>query len=176
MNNNKIKISIISFLIILNFLYFPFENNNKNIHYYNYFYKNQNNNNNFYNNNYNNNNLEKPLEIFLIPDSFNSIPINFSCISIDSNKLKIKNEETIIIFVEYLKQLSELKKSNQLIIPINEKSNNIILNTKERKQQYDWLISQIFENKQIFNIKYITYIQTLDEIIKNKNSLKIDIF
>ncbi|KAM9963246.1 hypothetical protein ACTFIW_006471 [Dictyostelium discoideum] len=175
MNNNKIKISIISFLIILNFLYFPFENNNKNIHYYNYFYKNQNNNNNFYNNNYNNNNLEKPLEIFLIPDSFNSIPINFSCISIDSNKLKIKNEETIIIFVEYLKQLSELKKSNQLIIPINEKSNNIILNTKQRKQQYDWLISQIFENKQIFNIEYIIYIQTLDEIIKNKNSLKIDI-
>ncbi|EAL67862.1 hypothetical protein DDB_G0279161 [Dictyostelium discoideum AX4] len=177
MNNNKIKISIISFLIILNFLYFPFENNNNiNIHYYNYFYKNQNNNNNnnFYNNNYNNN-LEKPLKIFLIPDSFNSLSINFSCISIDSNKLKIKNEETIIIFVEYLKQLSELKKSNQLIIPINEKSNNIILNTKQRKQQYDWLISQIFENKQIFNIKYIIYIQTLDEIIKNKNSLKIDI-
>ncbi|KAM9989573.1 hypothetical protein ACTFIY_005628 [Dictyostelium cf. discoideum] len=170
MNNNKIKISIISFLIILNFLYFPFENNNKNIHYYNYFYKNQNN-----NNNNKNNNLDKPLEIFLIPDSLNSISINFSCISIDSNKLKIKNEETIIIFVEYLKQLSELKKSNQLIIPINEKSNNIILNTKQRKQQYDWLISQIFEKKQIFNIKYIIYIQTLEEIIKNKNSLNIDI-
>ncbi|KAN0031903.1 hypothetical protein ACTFIV_005772 [Dictyostelium citrinum] len=164
MNNNKIKISIISILIILNFIYFPFENNNKNIYNYNYYYKNQ-------NNNFNN---EKPLEVFLIPDSFNSISINFSCIPIDSDKLKIKNEENIIIFVEFLKQISKLKKNDQLIIPINEKSNKI-LKAQQKKQQYDWLISQILENKKIFNIKNIFYLQSLEELLNYQLSLKIDI-
>ncbi|KAN0053399.1 hypothetical protein ACTA71_009849 [Dictyostelium dimigraforme] len=156
MNNNKIKISIISILIILNFIYFPFENNNKNIKYYNYF-------------NYpkNNINIEKPLEIVLIPESFNSMSINFSCSAIDSDKLEIKNEETIIIFVEYLKQISKLKKSNQLIIPINEKSNNGSKHHKHQKP-YDWLISQIINNKHIFNIKNIIYIQSIDGKSKNK--------
>ncbi|KAN0012045.1 hypothetical protein ACTFIU_000266 [Dictyostelium citrinum] len=164
--NNKIKISIISILIILNFIYFPFENNNnnKNIYYYNYYYKNQNNNFNY----------EKPLEVFLIPDSFNSISINFSCISIDSDKLKIKNEENIIIFVEFLKQISKLKKNNQLIIPINEKSNKI-LKAQQKQQQYDWLISQILENKKIFNIKNIFYLQSLEELLNYQHSPKIDI-
>ncbi|KAK5582741.1 hypothetical protein RB653_004326 [Dictyostelium firmibasis] len=139
--NNKIKLSIISILIILNFIYFPFEN--KNLKYINF-------KNHQIKNNYNS---EASLEVFLIPESLKPTFTNFSCISIDSSKLKDKNEETIIIFVEYLKQISKKIKSNQLIISIDEKSKY------QKYKQFDWLITQILENKQSFNIKFIKSIE-----------------